>query len=179
MFNPDESPRLYGELKNAQPCALESLKGVNMAFYSYGIAIGETVVFPTAEMIAEHGSKLFKKGKAFAGARNETILVLVERIYNNRSYQDWFNLNTMRRTANDEAGNRIMIDNVRADFQGDDAFEIMNKLIGKAIKGTGELKAYGPVFDNQTRQPKRDENGHNIMQEQTYVQVDWAEPRGE
>ena len=175
MIKPDDSPTLYGELSKAQECAMEAFKGISTSFYSYGIAVGETVVFPTAEMIAEHGSKLFKKGKVVACARNETALVRVERIIDGKTYQCWFNLATMKRTANDQDGNRIMIDNVRADFQHDDAYDIMNKLIGKAIKGTGELKAYGPQFDNQTCQPKRDGNNRMILQERTYVQIDWAE----
>lgn len=173
----NDSPAIFGDFgKNSKPCALDALKGINTSFSGYGIAEDEVIVFPTSQEVEKYGKNLFRKGKSTANARNETAMCRCERHENGRIRQSWFNLGTMVRQANQADGTRIDIDDLHAEMRSyADASEVMEHLIGKAIKGTGILKAFGPKFDRQARQPIRNEDGSFQYEERDYVTIDWAD----
>ena len=156
-----KAPKIFNEKAlGASWVGIDALKDVHVSFNGYGIADGETLHFPTAEMLQKSPKSFIKVMATTAGSKNKSALVRVIRENNGVTRDSWVNMSMFSRMANTEDGERMFIDEARELLapMNDDS-ERLTYLLGKKVTCTGEIEAFGPKFDRDTRQLVRDEEG--------------------
>lgn len=152
MISLDNVPTIFNESgRNSRWAGLDELKQVHVAVSGYSIKVGEEITFPTVEALNKNPKKYIKILDARRGSQNKTALILVDR--NGRN--SWFNASVLSRSAYDSRGNVIDIDPLRSELRlMNDDCERVSYLLGKTIRGAGELDAYQRDFDPETHRPK-------------------------
>ena len=159
-----KAPKIFNEKNlNASWVGIDALKDVHVSFNGYGIADGETLHFPTEEMLKKAPKSFIKTMATTPGSKNKSALVRVIRENNGVTRDSWANMSMFSRMANTEDGERVFIDEARELLapMNDDS-ERLTYLLGKKVTCSGELNAYGPKFDRDTRKLVRDDEGNIV-----------------
>jgi len=152
--------------------SISALKNTHVSFNGYGIKEGDSVTFTSFEEYTAKAGDLIKIMPTYAGSANSTCVVLVWD--ENKKQTRWLNMSLFGRSyVNKTTSEREFPDKVR-ETTGPMAedYERLQYLAGKTIScvGTDTTSYTSPVFDRDTHQVKRDENG-KICYTQEVVKV--------
>lgn len=184
MIDFSNAPKMSGETATwkSKPASRKDLKTTNQAWSGYGISNEEIIVFPTEAQLNQaikEKKEVLRIRPTSNGSTRNTAFILVERIKNDKSSTNWFNMSALSRPCRDIAGKRYYSTDFMEEMSmcPDDDVRL-DRVLGKAIKGVGIEPAYQQKFDKDTRKPIYKENGDPEMEPYEYVQVELCEVPG-